>query len=87
MCLYYPNQIRIFDVRRVVVSVVGFLVVASFFAFLFHDADDMAEYVNSAYFCTTILGIYLSFLHTTIKTATIFELINVDMGGTIKKSE
>lgn len=54
----------------------GCLVVASFLAFPFYEADEIIEYVTSAYFCTAILGMFSSFLHTTSQTATIFAFIN-----------
>lgn len=84
MSLYYPDQKRIVSGERLVVCFITCLMVASFFAFPFYEADDMMDYVNSAYFCTAILGTYSSFLHTTSKTAAIFAFIN---GGMIVKSE
>lgn len=86
MCLYHPNQAHIFDMKRSMVAFAAFLVVASFFAFLIFEADNMAEYVNSAYFTTTLFGVFCSFIHTSTETATIFLLLDSDMGKIIDES-
>lgn len=63
------------------------LVVASFLAYLFTKAHSMEEYVISAYFTTTLFGVFCSFLHTSTETATIFELIDTHIGYVIEKSK
>lgn len=87
MCSYYPNQTRVFDTKRLMISFMRFLVVVSFFKFFIDDADNMADYVYSAYFTATTFGIFCSFLHTSSKTSTIFILIDTDVGKVIKEGK
>ena len=86
-CLYFPNQVRLFDTKRLLATFIAFLSVISHFLFLFFGAEKMTQYVISAFWTTTILGIFCSFVHTTIKTATIFVLIDCDIGELVKQSE
>lgn len=86
-CLYYPNHTQLFDMKRLLITGAAFLIVVSFFLFLFYEAVSMIEYVSSAYFTTTILGIFLSFIDTTFKTKIIFTIIDDNIGGIVKKSE
>lgn len=87
MCLYYPNQDHIFNVKRLRVIFAAFLVVLSYFAFLFYDAHSKTEYVTSGFMTVSALGIFISFIDTTFKTKTIFKLIDTDIGEIIEKSE
>lgn len=84
-CLYYPNQTRLFDKKRLVASFIGFLIVASFLKFLIDDADNMEDYAYSIYLTSAVIGIFCSFIHTTIKTPTIYVLINDDIGRRFEK--
>lgn len=86
-CLYFSNQNYIFNVKRLLATIAAFLVVVSFFLFLFYEADNVTEYVSSAYFTTALLGIFLSLVDTTFKTEAIFILIDIDSGEIMRRSE
>lgn len=79
MCLYYPDETNIFGIKRVVATFAAFLAVASFFAYPLYEADSMEEYVFSAYFITTLFGVFCSFIHTSFKTEAIFKLADNEM--------
>lgn len=87
MCHFHPNQTGFFSLKRLVVICSALLTVASFLLFLIYEADDMMESVNSAYFMTTLLGIFGSFIHISSKTATVFQLIDDDVGVVIEESK
>lgn len=57
-----------------------------FYVFLFLEADTIKEYIDSIYLITATLGILISTIHTTSKTATIFTLIDM-IEKIVKKSE
>lgn len=75
-CLYYPNQPRIFSAKRLLASFAAFLTIGSHVLFLCYETDDIEEYVFSGYFITTFLGVFLSFIDTTLKTNKIFSAID-----------
>lgn len=86
LCLYYSNQTRIFNMKHVIVSCVAILIISSFLAYLFAEVKKIDEYVISAYWIITLTGILCSFIHTSMKTATIFVVTDCDIGEIIKKS-
>lgn len=87
LSLYDPNQTRIFDKWRVMVGCAAVLSIASFFTFLFFEANSLDEHVMSAYFAIALSGLFCSFIHTSTKTATMFAIIDWDIGEMVKKSE
>lgn len=86
-CYYFPNQKRLFDTKRLLVTIIAFLIVISNFAYLFYEVNTVIGYVRFAYMFVTVLGIFVSFLSTIIKTKTIFILIDSNIGNTITQSE
>lgn len=86
-CLYFPNQVHMFNMKRLLITIPSFLVVVSIFSFFFYEADNVIEYVRTAYMSVTTLGIFVSFLSTMYKTNKIFILIDIDIEQTIRKSE
>lgn len=52
-CLFYPNQTRLFDTKRLMATFAGFRAVVSLFMFLTGEADDVTDYAFSAY-CTLL---------------------------------
>lgn len=86
-CCYYPNQTNHFNMKRLLAILAGFFVVVTQFAYLFHEADTVTEYVSSAYMSVSALGIFISMIDTTSKTETIFKLIDNEIGESTKRSE
>lgn len=87
MCLYHPNQTRLNDIKRLLAAFMLFLAIVSFLAFLVYEAENMEEYVFSAYFMNVVMTIFCSFIHTSTETATMFVLIDRDIIEVIKKSK
>lgn len=87
LCLYFSNQTRVFDVKLLSVYFVAVLVVVSHFLYLFYEAENLTEYVYSVYWTTTMLGVLCASIDTRFETATIFVLIDSDIGETVKESE
>lgn len=85
-CSYYPNQTCFFDTKRLAIIFVALLTFASFFKVLIDGADNITDYIYSAYFTTTMICAFCSFIYTSIKTPTIFALIHDDTGEIMKKS-
>ena len=75
-CLYFPNQPHLFNRKHSLLVFLYLLIIISYFAFLFFEADAVTEYVNSAYVTVAAFGAYLSFVDTSFKTNAIFELID-----------
>lgn len=73
--------------KRLAVAFLALLTVTSIFAFMFYDAANIEEYVITAYFATTDFGIFCSFIHTSFETATIFVIIDCDIGKILKTSK
>lgn len=86
-CFYFPNQMHIFNMKRLLAILAGLFIVVTQFAFLFCDADSITEYVSSAYMTVSALGIFISLIDTTLKTETIFKLIDNDIEVITKRSE
>ena len=86
-CLYLPNQTHLFHTKRLLALLAAFMEVASFFLYLFYEADRVIEYVRSAYMTVTFAGIFLSFVNTIFKTEVIFMIIDKNILGTIKESK
>lgn len=79
MCLYYPNQAQIFDVKRLYAVMVQILVVISILLFAIFETNDITDYVISAYLIAAAFGISIAFIDTTLKTTKIFALIDLDV--------
>lgn len=86
-CFYLPNQTYIFNVKRVMVIVGFLLVVVSQSIFLFCKAVGITEHVSAAYMTVTSFGIFVSSIHTTLKTETIFKTIDDVSERITKRSE
>lgn len=86
-CSYYPNQTNSFNGKRLLAILAAFLIVASHFLFLFYEADNVVEYVSSAYLSSTTLGFLLSLIDTTLHTEAIFKLIDNNIEEMSKMSE
>lgn len=86
-CLYDPNQTGLFHKKRLMVSFTALLVIGSLFMSFIGDVDNMIDFVYLAYFISAIIGAFCSFIHTSIKTPTIFVLIDDDLGGLIERGE
>lgn len=85
-CLYFPNQERQCDITRLLVNLIAMFTVVSHLLFLFFGAESVTEYVISGFWTTTTLGTFCSFIHTTIKTATIFVLIDCGINDIVELS-
>lgn len=66
------NQTHLFNMNHLI-SMFAFI---SHLAFFFYEAENLVEYVNSAYFTTTTLGIFISFTHSIYKAPAIFTLVD-----------
>lgn len=86
-CFYFPNQTHIFNVNRLMVNVGIFLLAVSHLTFLFCEADSITESVSAAYMTVTSFGIFVSSMHTTLKTETIFKFIDNFTDRITKRSE
>lgn len=76
LSFYYPNRSENFDRKHLLITFAWFLNIVLNFIFLIYETESIDEYVSSAYLITTIIGIFLSYIDTTLKTATIFRLID-----------
>lgn len=75
-CFYYPNQTHVFNSKRLLVALLGILAIGSNVLYVFRVAHDAMEYVISAFFIVTAIGIFVSFIDTSMKTAKIYSLID-----------
>lgn len=86
-CLYFPNQPRLFNATRAMITFAAFLVIVSLFLFPFYEAQSVIEFVRSAYMCNSLLCVYISFLSTVFKTNLIFQFIDSNIGAAVQKRE
>lgn len=86
-CLYYPNQTYFSSLGRLAIICMQLLALFSFSMHLLYEVVNMNEYAIMGFLFTTTFGVLFSFIHTSIKTATIFEFIDNDCGEIIRKSE
>lgn len=66
------NQTHLFNMNHLI----SMFAVISHLAFYFCEADNVVDYVNSAYFTTTALGISISFTNSITKATAIFALVD-----------
>lgn len=76
MCLYYPDQTRIFDEKRLLVMIIYFSAIGSVILFALFEAKIATDYVISMFAIVSALGSLISFVDTSIKTKNIFSLID-----------
>lgn len=69
---FHPDHTHLLNMNHLI----SIFAVISHLAFFFCEADNIIEYVNSAYFTTTTLGIFISFTNSIYKAKTIFILIS-----------
>lgn len=86
-CCYYPNQTHFFGLRRIMFGCTLALSLATLIMCLCNEVDSIDEYVFLAFTITTLSGTVYSFIHTSIKTSTIFVLIDSDCGAVIQNSK
>lgn len=79
---FHPNKTHMLNANHLI----SLFAVISHLVFFFCEADNIIEYVNSAYFTTTTLGIFLSFTHSIYKAPNIFILIG-NTEDLVNKSE
>lgn len=85
-CLYFPNQTRQCNIKRLLANLVAILTVVSHLLFLFFGAEGVTDYMIAGFWTTTILGVFGSYIHTTIETETIFTLIDCDINDIVEMS-
>lgn len=75
MCHLFSDQTKVFDMQRVLTSIISILFVVLHFIFLLCEAHTIEEYVRSTYMTTTALGLYIAFTTTLFKTPKLFTMI------------
>ena len=68
---FRPNQTHLLNMNHLISIFASITHVAFFFC----EAENVIEYVNSAYFTTTTLGIFISHTNSICKSTTLFILI------------
>lgn len=77
MCFYDRNQTEIFHWKRLVFILICAPGIWSTILFVIFEADNVAEYVTSAFINSAVIGVFSSFIDTSCNSAKIFTFFDL----------